>query len=717
MLIRPDLGFLYPYLAISVVVVVSVIGFVIRRKWQLSAARAEEVRRLVVLAAEESALAEYEAYAAAYVAPIEAPDCSLPVMYHQCAVCFNPSTTRCSRCKAVRYCSGKCQIIHWRQGHKHECQPFTTIYQKNYPGEIPSQKLSEHEIDIYSKDGEKKGQHYSRNVQSAPEEFPLSKSVSQPEGIRKDDDDEVEHLCDSAEKGSSLLVSARPDKSQFANALPATSESDHVMSMKQTGATCSVKPNDIESGSGRSTATATSFSRSSTDGSPDSSFSEPSTTSSGFWDGTLNSRRTKPGAHEDVGNTEKHSSQSFQKIGFNFSLNNLPPPDGQTSSSKIVKQENARSTNLGMKKAISRADEKIEDPSGRKDTQSSLPKNSDRVGVRLSNDYPVFKARDPQSCTPSVSPKNNRSTSISSERSNGKVANAHAGAASSDHANHSVNVRNGLKTSTFKKVDNLQISSQLHSAAGGEVAGRYTNKGLFSYDAFVKLYNWNKVDMRPWGLTNCGNSCYANAVLQCLAWTPPLTAYLLQGLHANACAKKEWCFTCEFESLLMKAREGISPLSPSRILSEIQRIGSWLGNGREEDAHEFLRYAIDNMQSVCLKEARVSEPSSLEEETTLIGLTFGGYLRSKIKCTRCGGKSVRHERMMDLTVEIEGDIGTLEAALQKFTSTEVLDGENKYQCSRCKSYEKAKKKLKIQEAPNVLTIALKRFQVTTYDWV
>jgi hypothetical protein len=34
------------------------------------------------------------------------------------------------------------------------------------------------------------------------------------------------------------------------------------------------------------------------------------------------------------------------------------------------------------------------------------------------------------------------------------------------------------------------------------------------------------------------------------------------------------------------------------------------------------------MQSVCLKEAGIS--GSLEEETTLIGLTFGGYLRSKV---------------------------------------------------------------------------------------
>lgn len=37
---------------------------------------------------------------------------------------------------------------------------------------------------------------------------------------------------------------------------------------------------------------------------------------------------------------------------------------------------------------------------------------------------------------------------------------------------------------------------------------------------------------------------------------------------------------------------------------------------------------------------------------------------------------------MDLTVEIDGDIGSLEEALAQFTATEILDGVNKYHCSR-----------------------------------
>ncbi|KAI7733324.1 hypothetical protein M8C21_021317, partial [Ambrosia artemisiifolia] len=273
--------------------------------------------------------------------------------------------------------------------------------------------------------------------------------------------------------------------------------------------------------------------------------------------------------------------------------------------------------------------------------------------------------------------------------------------------------RSGSKTSKSKVVDYLKSSklSRQESLEGGSNSTHtYSFKGLFPYEMFVKLYNWKQVELQPCGLKNCGNSCYANAVLQCLIYTPPLAAYLLEGLHSKACEKSGWCFTCEFEGLVRKAKDGISPLSPIRILTHIENVGSNLGHGKEEDAHEFLRYVIDALQSVCIKESRKKSLNSLEEETTLIGLTFGGYLRSKIVCMKCGGKSEQPERMMDLTVEIEGDVRTLEEALDKFTSTEILDGENKYKCNRCKSYEKAKKKFTLLEAPNVLTIALKRFQ-------
>ncbi|XP_042497327.1 ubiquitin carboxyl-terminal hydrolase 17-like [Macadamia integrifolia] len=352
---------------------------------------------------------------------------------------------------------------------------------------------------------------------------------------------------------------------------------------------------------------------------------------------------------------------------------------------------------------------------------SSLPalssERSNSVANESRNDTQLLKSKSIRSSSSSVSEHPSSHTgvhffpTVKSTKVDNSVQTVRNG--SPEVASSMPNVGNGLKTSVRKVVQQFRsskISVYNPLGFGTEIAGKYNCKMVFPYEFFLKLYNSDKLELRPFGLTNCGNSCYANAVLQCLAFTRPLTAYLLQGLHSKACPKKEWCFSCEFEDLILKAKGGKSPLSPIGILSQIQSIGSHLGHGREEDAHEFLRYAIDTMQSVCLKEAGVNAVDQMAEETTLVGLIFGGYLRSKIKCLKCQGKSERHERMMDLTVEIQGDIGTLEEALAQFTATETLDGDNKYHCGRCKSYEKAKKKLTVLEAPNILTIVLKRFQ-------
>lgn len=71
--------------------------FVICHKWKNAAAKKEEILRLVAMASEETAVAEFQA--TAFFAPVVQP-ASWP--YH-CAVCYASTTMRCSKCKAVRY--------------------------------------------------------------------------------------------------------------------------------------------------------------------------------------------------------------------------------------------------------------------------------------------------------------------------------------------------------------------------------------------------------------------------------------------------------------------------------------------------------------------------------------------------------------------------------------------------------------------------------------
>ncbi|KAL2641410.1 hypothetical protein R1flu_008997 [Riccia fluitans] len=234
---------------------------------------------------------------------------------------------------------------------------------------------------------------------------------------------------------------------------------------------------------------------------------------------------------------------------------------------------------------------------------------------------------------------------------------------------------------------------------------------LFSYKSFVKFFNYDRLGVPPCGLINCGNSCFANVVLQCLTYTRPLTTYLLDGSHGEKCTRDDWCFMCELQNHVYRVRQEQSVFSPIRILSRIRNIGNHLGYGKQEDAHEFMRFAIDSMQSTCLDEFGGEKAvDTRSQETTLIHHIFGGHFQSQVQCMQCLHESNRYEKMMDLAVEIHGSVETLEDALAQFTAPEWLDGDNKYKCDRCNAYVKARKRLTLHEGPNILTIALKRFQ-------
>ncbi|RAL47956.1 hypothetical protein DM860_015743 [Cuscuta australis] len=269
--------------------------------------------------------------------------------------------------------------------------------------------------------------------------------------------------------------------------------------------------------------------------------------------------------------------------------------------------------------------------------------------------------------------------------------------------------KSAMGSSTMRRRRTSEIS--LVPASGTSKTLSHSGKILFPYEEFVELFNWNKLGFPPCGLLNCGNSCFANVVLQCLVYTRPLVAYILKKGHVRECKRNDWCFFCEFERHVEKASQGRQPFSPINILSRLPSLGCNLGCGKQEDAHEFMRFAIDTMQSVCLDEfggEKAVPPSS--QETTLIQHIFGGRLQSQVICSQCNNISNQFENIMDLTVEIDGDVASLEQCLDQFTAKESLHGDNMYKCDRCNDYVAACKRLMICQAPNILTIALKRFQ-------
>ncbi|KAF5393139.1 hypothetical protein D9757_001305 [Collybiopsis confluens] len=260
-------------------------------------------------------------------------------------------------------------------------------------------------------------------------------------------------------------------------------------------------------------------------------------------------------------------------------------------------------------------------------------------------------------------------------------------------------------------------------------------KALFSGDIDL---SWPHDARLGSGLFNGGNTCFLNSSLQCLVHTPPLL-HLLRKHDPKNCrflslplnlfklrlfsgpSKNKFCMSCSLRAVAIQSHSSRTPFSPNAITSRLQVIAKHMRRGRQEDSHEFLRYAIDALQKSCLE----GYPPKIDPklaETTWIHKLFGGRLRSQVSCKSCGHNSDTFDGMLDLSLDIHHS-QTLKDALRKFVAPDHLKGADKYKCEKCKKYVDAEKRFTIHEAPIVLTVHLKRFSplgskignLVTYD--
>ncbi|KAL0342983.1 UNVERIFIED_CONTAM: Ubiquitin carboxyl-terminal hydrolase 17 [Sesamum angustifolium] len=565
-----------------------VLGLVARYKWRNGAAKKEEILRLVAVASrEEAETAKLQAFEE-YNSPMQ-PLPQLEKQYY-CAVCRCPTTTRCSRCKAVRYCSGKCQIIHWRQGHKDDCRPSIALHA--------------------SKE--------SQSVVEASSENHSEMHLNDEGKIHSDPSQELDDLGSSSSSTSFFFSSTEQSE---------TSSDASISEVVESGTSGSISPDKAPSVG------------------IDSGISQIISDSN-----DADVPRPFPPAYSVNHPPCSNKIQKMLVPKLDESIASTSSQDKQEGEAAVVKEFVLNAIELrNSQSAISVRTSSDED--WKNQPQPSTSKVETSVSRRAAGNHRLSNVELSSECSKSLKMPSMNEWKNKSQICNGKGTRSTTTSRSPGNCQE-------LPT----KVDSTHAIS---SDGGVRILSESTGKSLktsviFPFKLFMQLYACDDVELHPFGLVNCGNSCYANAVLQCLTFTRPISSYLLQGLHSKTC-----------------------------------------------------KNVVDKMQSVCLEEAGVS--GSFAEDSTVLGLTFGGFLRSKIQCMKCLGRSERCDRMMDLTVEIDGNIYTLEEALKQFTTSETLGGDDKYKCSRCKSYEKAKKKLTVLEAPNILTIVLKRFRVSRVD--
>ncbi|XP_077403304.1 ubiquitin carboxyl-terminal hydrolase 2-like [Vanacampus margaritifer] len=237
------------------------------------------------------------------------------------------------------------------------------------------------------------------------------------------------------------------------------------------------------------------------------------------------------------------------------------------------------------------------------------------------------------------------------------------------------------------------------------------------------------------GLKNLGNTCFMNSILQCLSNTPELRDYCLREVHQTDLNNNgtSSALVEEFAKLIQNLWTSATneTFIPSDFRSQVQICAPKFAGCNQQDAQEFLRFLLDALHNEVNRAAacpsafvgdfdHLSDEDKakrmwnmyLEREDSKVVDLFVGQLKSSLTCTGCGFRSNVFEPFWDLSIPIapmsSGEV-TLKDCLRVFTKEDVLDGDERPTCNRCKTRQKCTKRFSIQKFPQILVLHLKRF--------
>lgn len=224
--------------------------------------------------------------------------------------------------------------------------------------------------------------------------------------------------------------------------------------------------------------------------------------------------------------------------------------------------------------------------------------------------------------------------------------------------------------------------------------------------------SWQPSASAPVGLENRGVTCYMNAAMQLLFHLPAIGRYLVevsQGKHSNV---KTSSVTAELAKLFRRLTEGKkkSGVYPTRMIQRLEDINCMMSEWEQEDSHEYLMSLLGRLQED-------STPKGEKLRSSIMHDIFGGTVEQQVTCRNCGHVSTTNQDFYDIPVSFsrsERKQGkyTLSQSVEDFFSPEVIKPKDKegYQCEKCKQITKAIKQNAIQDAPEYLTVHIKRFK-------
>lgn len=241
------------------------------------------------------------------------------------------------------------------------------------------------------------------------------------------------------------------------------------------------------------------------------------------------------------------------------------------------------------------------------------------------------------------------------------------------------------------------------------------------------------------GLRNLGNTCFMNAVLQCLNNTNELNESLRSGtvyINSNSKFGSNGELTIELMELFkqMVYPSNYKHISPRDFKIAVSRHIPDFVDYKQQDAHEFLVRFLDRVHAdlnECKSNPNLIDPAAkdpnyydklsittaansfwtlhMKRNKSIITDLFEGLIVSSLTCLHCSYTSKALEAFTCLSLPIqEGGRTSLKNSLNMFLRRERITDEAAWQCPTCKQKRDAEKCTYIWRLPKILVIHLKR---------
>mmetsp|Transcript_40590 Transcript_40590/g.114960 ORF Transcript_40590/g.114960 Transcript_40590/m.114960 type:complete len:787 (-) Transcript_40590:77-2437(-) len=172
------------------------------------------------------------------------------------------------------------------------------------------------------------------------------------------------------------------------------------------------------------------------------------------------------------------------------------------------------------------------------------------------------------------------------------------------------------------------------------------------------------------GLSNLGNTCFMNTVLQAMLHAPLMRAFFLGAGHPReSCQRRAatgQCLTCELDRTFGELYSGArQPFSPVDLLYSWWSHADHLAGYQQQDAHEFylttlcaIDGAADGVRGMLRKHLWHESPQedglqkSEVRDESIAESVFGGILRSDVTCQGCGYTSTAYDPFLDISLDL-----------------------------------------------------------------